>query len=191
MMMNRRASVEESAALGILDLERLGVFYAPSPLTITLPPTSLPVEVGIVVDQDGVPDPSTLRLRYRLPEVDGTLSEYSMTVGVDTTPIGSEGGRKWLLCPRMGCGQRCRKLYLAPKTVLFACRTCRALTYESRRLSGTRIYEGVTRPQKTLRMVEKRLPRARHPAQRQRLLKKAQEAQAKLTGSGSPNGHDL
>lgn len=41
------------------------------------------------------------------------------------------GFRYWFLCPAKGCGKRTAKLYSAPGSRYFLCRTCQNLTYES------------------------------------------------------------
>ena len=45
------------------------------------------------------------------------------------------GIRWWFVCPGSGCGQRVKKLYAAPSSRFFLCRTCQNLTYTSCRQS--------------------------------------------------------
>lgn len=55
--------------------------------------------------------------------------DYLVRLIVSPLPWGRD---RWaFLCPAVGCGRVCRKLYLKPGGRYFACRLCHRLTYRS------------------------------------------------------------
>jgi hypothetical protein len=50
------------------------------------------------------------------------------------------GERLWLKCP--GCGKRVRKVYRPPMTIIFKCRICYDLMYQSQE---SNVYDGLRR----------------------------------------------
>jgi len=81
-------------------------------------------------DLDG---PAEALLRY--PTRRGAARQ---SVGLESTPANLGGSRWWWLCP--DCDRRCGKLYLPPRSDLFACRLCHALSYESAQASRAGYY---------------------------------------------------
>ena len=61
------------------------------------------------------------------------------TVEMEATPANLGGSRYWWRCP--GCFRRCLKLYLPPRSDVFACRVCHDLSYESAQASRCAYYE--------------------------------------------------
>jgi hypothetical protein len=81
----------------------------------------------------------TLRLSYALKRGD-QQKELDYHVDLETTALVSGGRRWWFRCParRQGgppCRRRCAKLYLPPRSDVFACRRCHDLAYASSRES--------------------------------------------------------
>ena len=81
-----------------------------------------------VTEGDGGP---TLVLHYRWRESE----DVRIPVRLQTTPMQFGGQRWWFTCPliagNVACGRRVGKLYLAPGSRYFGCRTCHRLTYRS------------------------------------------------------------
>ena len=77
-----------------------------------------------------------MRLYYTF---DGT-EKIDYQVLLVTTQPNYGGLRWWFICPSMHCGRRVGKLYDAPGSKYFLCRTCQDLTYtscqESHQLDG-------------------------------------------------------
>ena len=69
----------------------------------------------------------------------GVPQDMKAGIDLETTKLVSGGRRWWFCCPasRDGepCRRRCSKLYLTPRSPVFACRTCWDLRYESNRTS--------------------------------------------------------
>ncbi len=78
-----------------------------------------------ITARDGVP---VVRLQYTITR-DGTKLDYPV---LTSSTVPNYGGRRWWwLCPLVGCGRRCGKLYLPPGGRYYGCRQCYRLTYES------------------------------------------------------------
>lgn len=67
-------------------------------------------------------------LTYRVRKHGEDWKDISCTVRLTTTPGTNGGQRIWFLCPANGCNRRVAKLYGG---VIFACRHCHGLVYES------------------------------------------------------------
>lgn len=67
------------------------------------------------------------------------LSDTSVFVEVTTSKPHFGGIRFWFVCPRTGCGRRCRVLYRARRgnARSFACRHCHRMTYQTQRTGQT------------------------------------------------------
>ncbi len=67
------------------------------------------------------------------------LHHSELLIPLTSTRANFMGLRWWFSCPidvnGQACGARCRTLYLPPGQVIFGCRTCHDLTYESCRAS--------------------------------------------------------
>jgi hypothetical protein len=69
-----------------------------------------------------------LRLQYRFNRTEEDV-DYLVRLAMAPLPWGRD---RWsFLCPAVGCGRACRKLYLPPGGRYFACRLCYRLTYRS------------------------------------------------------------
>jgi hypothetical protein len=78
-----------------------------------------------ITARSGVP---VVRLQYTMTR-DGTKLDYPVLA---SSTVPNYGGRRWWwLCPLVGCGRRCGKLYLPPGGRYYGCRQCYRLTYES------------------------------------------------------------
>ena len=89
--------------------------------------------------------PVSMRLQYK---TSGDQKNCDYWVSITSTHCNYGGVRLWFLCPGwkngVSCGRRCRKLYL--RGIVFACRQCHDLTYESTQKSGSLFYELIERP---------------------------------------------
>lgn len=76
-------------------------------------------------------DSPTLTLRYGF----GNSENISYSIRLQSTPTQFGGRRWWFTCPLVVRGVPCRrrvgKLYVAPGSKYFGCRSCQGLTYES------------------------------------------------------------
>ena len=72
--------------------------------------------------------PNAVVLTYRVRQQGEDWKDVSYTVRLTTTP-GTKGGQRiWFLCPTDDCNRRVAALYGG---VIFACRHCHGLVYES------------------------------------------------------------
>ena len=85
--------------------------------------------LGYEVDTRG--RPPWVRLSYTITPWGGTPAEYDYKILLTQTWPNYGGRRWWFVCPLVGCGQRCGKLYLSPGGRYYGCRQCYRLTYES------------------------------------------------------------
>jgi hypothetical protein len=133
-----RETVEGFLNLDILDLKREGFLKvaAGAPSEIQWTTNGKPCNsVGYVLEKhEGIP--ISMRLQYRATSADQRSSDY--WVSITSTSCNYGGVRLWFLCPGwkngVRCGRRCRKLYL--RGIVFACRVCHELTYESTQNRG-------------------------------------------------------
>lgn len=103
----RKATVEESLAVGVKDLRgRL---------------------LGVASDDDL----AAVRLCYRWRGKE----DVEILVRLETTPTRFNGRRWWFVCPLIvrgvACDRRAGKLYLPPGAKYFGCRKCHDLTYRT------------------------------------------------------------
>ncbi len=73
----------------------------------------------------------SLVLRYRW----GDREDIDLPIRLESSPMRFGGERWWMRCPlarrEVPCGRRVAKVYLAPFSKYFGCRTCHRLTYRS------------------------------------------------------------
>jgi hypothetical protein len=139
--------VERCLNIDILDLQRGGLLNSAAGVPSEIQWAThgkVYSTVGYVLEKhDGIP--TSMRLQYTASQ-----RNCDYRVSIRSTPCNYGGVRLWFLCPgwKNGapCGRQCRKLYL--KGIVFACRICHELTYESTQKSGSRFYELIERPMK-------------------------------------------
>jgi len=71
--------------------------------------------------------PPFIRLHYTINRTE----KIDYRVDLATTQPNYAGIRWWFICPNRKCGRRVGKLYSAPGSKYFLCRTCQDLTYTS------------------------------------------------------------
>ena len=179
----RRPTVEERPRL---DVQRLSKdkLVTPSPtLTLSL---AYSFSTG-----------SKMRILNRLGllifsySVSNTGEDVCYPVETEWTSCTYGGSRPWFLCPAVGCGRRCRFLYLGER--YFVCRSCAGLSYRSsqvrRNISAMANHAGLNGPNETepIRKLFYRLARMRNPERKaslerriERLLELKQEDNRRL-----------
>ena len=85
--------------------------------------------IGYEVDTEA--NHGYVRLHYTWRETE----KLDYQVRLTTNPLHFGGHRWWFICPSTRCGKKVGKLYLAPNSRYFLCRTCQNLTYTSCRES--------------------------------------------------------
>ena len=76
-----------------------------------------------------------IRLQYMTSHLGKDDQVINYTIELMTTKPNYGGVRWWFVCPNEECSKMVVKLYQAPGTDHFVCRTCQNLTYESCRES--------------------------------------------------------
>jgi hypothetical protein len=149
-------TVQRALELDILHLQRNGFLNlaADVPWQIAWTRNGEPYSsVGYVLAKQGAL-PIAMRLQYTTTNstANGDPRACDYWVSITTTSCNYGGVRLWFICPgwknAIACRRRCRKLYLAPREHVFACRVCHGLTYESTQKSGSLFYELIERPMK-------------------------------------------
>lgn len=70
-----------------------------------------------------------LWLSYTVTPWGGEKRDYNYQVRISYSDLPRGGRRAWFLCPAVGCGRRCKLLYMPPSAQIFACRQCHDLAY--------------------------------------------------------------
>ena len=84
-----------------------------------------------------------VRLFYTITSRGGEPVDYDYKIVLAQTRPTYGGVRWWFVCPVVGCGRRCGKLYLPPGGQYYGCRRCYDLTYESSQESHK--YDGLAK----------------------------------------------
>jgi hypothetical protein len=126
---HRKATVEESCAITVFKLKKLGMFTGcqSSKITWTSSRTGKETSVGVTVYTTADPH---IRFMYTITDGKNNNTDYDYIVSLVTTDCNFGGVRYWFGCPL--CGRRAAVLYLAPGDVHFECRLCNNLSYWSR-----------------------------------------------------------
>ena len=86
--------------------------------------------------------PAAVLICYAGTDSDGS---HQSEVELASTPVHFGGVRWWFVCP-LGCGRRCRILYLPHGAHAFGCRECHRLTYKCRQKHRDSFYECIGKP---------------------------------------------
>ena len=129
----KAATVEESLALDVADLVRLGLLLR-EPATVS---RSVSWTVSVTGETRASVYLTADTLHGGSPSVDfrynanGTPMSYRVLLESTRPPLG--GRRWWWVCPLAvngrPCGKRVQKLYLPPSASVFGCRSCHGLAY--------------------------------------------------------------
>jgi hypothetical protein len=118
-----KATTSGYRALDVRLLQRQGWLDVCIPVSITWSRRKRPEgNITIRARRESV----TLSYRYQRPREEWQSKEYS--VDLERTACHYGGERVWFRCPVRGCGRRVAILYGG---VIFACRSCHALAYDS------------------------------------------------------------
>lgn len=119
-----KRTVEDSLRLDLARLSEQGLYELCGHDSLHVREPGISGSVAVRLNRKaGVPVSADAHVRG------GGMQAYQEIAFTSTSP--SFGGKRlWFACPN--CGARCRVLYLPPRAIRLACRTCHRLTYRDR-----------------------------------------------------------
>ena len=174
-----KATVEASCDLTIFQLKRWGALACNATTSVEWVCSQTGKTSRIQVTTDMTDDPY-VKLTYAITDGQGNKTDYDYSVTLTTTECHFGGVRFWFVCPM--CMSRVGGLYLPPGAVLFACRNCCDLSYQSRNVCRITALGIASRKAEKLRSELKRWTYRGRPTRKVRRLQRLEQKTNVLAG---------